>query len=172
MTDPLLAGFVVFLTNPTFGIPFLLLTGALLAWLLWEPAVPLYASETRRTFHPSDADGVSRSFYALRTRQYSRLVLDAIGRLDTVLRARHGVDLASVPRRGWPDVDGGLQVKLHDLKRRSAGVYAQARSQEPGASAALGFWRLSVEGRRHVRERLERFLLDCDYLTVQFGSPP
>jgi hypothetical protein len=173
MTDPLLAGFVTFLTNPEFGLPFVLLTCGLLAWMLWEPAVDLFRSTTRLTFHPSEGESVSRTFFALQAHQYSRLVLEAQWRLDGVLRRRWKFDLRALPLVDPPrTVPKEFLRDLGHLRNDLVGTYGAARRKDGVSkeSTARSPWRRASLSR--FEGRLERFLRECEFMTARAERVP
>ena len=167
MSIPLVDGFVAFITNPSFGLPFLVLTGGLLVWMLWEPAVLLYRSATRETFHPSDGESVSRTYFALRAEQYSRLVLEAQWRLDALLRRRFNFELRSLPIVPPRPLDAGWMGELRSIRSDLIETYSAARRRDtsPGIRSARRRFRKRSQERFEVR--LERFLRACDSLTTR-----
>jgi hypothetical protein len=166
MAIPILDVFLSFVGNPTFGLPFFLLAVALVVWLLWDPGVPLVRTVTRLTFRPAASDPVSRGYYALKGRQYSRVVVEAQRRLDWILQRRLHLTLSQlpvVPSPRFPLVGASLG-DLRRARSRLIGFYLSARRIEQGSPFRWAFWRSPAREEARFVGKLERFLRECDYL--------
>jgi hypothetical protein len=159
-----LHAFLLLLANPRIGLPLLLLTVALLLWLLAAPR----GRPRTRGFDPAvpvpDRDPVSRTVLALRTETYSEVLLEAFDRLDAALRRRRGLPILELPRStpAALAIPRAERKRLRRLAERLTRLHLYARELETGTRFRWDFWRSLASSRRRFFHRLDTLLGEVD----------
>jgi len=151
------SGIVGFLTDPTFGIPFLLvgvITAGLAWWVLIRTApLPDLGPTPPPEYWRIQPD--SRAFVTLQRGQYL-VAVDGLGRrLGTVVRERFHVRIAQKPELDSPAVDRLLPspLTLRSLVRDlSRAYYSAFRAEQPGWVAQRWPWLQRRNTRRASRD--------------------
>jgi hypothetical protein len=166
-----MTGWVAFVTDPSFGVPVLLLAGALGVWCalnLEEPPI----SARRRTPRPvPESDPVSRVVNAMEHGRFSVVLAEARERLDRTSAARFGVPTARLPRTTWgaSQLPAGAPSQARTLRRllrRVDRLEARTLRRESGIWLRLDFWRSHSELLRRFRSELASLLRDVTRATA------
>ncbi|MCI4331531.1 MAG: hypothetical protein L3K19_06760 [Thermoplasmata archaeon] len=155
---PELAGL---LTNPTFGLPFLLTAAVLGVWLYWNPLGAPASLGTRATWSAPDSDPVSKTYYALSGGRVSRVVATAYEQYEASVKTRFGRPLGQLPLTAWGRARTGI-ARAAELRRLAAQLreaYQQALLWEAPIRIRWAFWRTPQEDRAlfegRVHDRLD-----------------
>jgi hypothetical protein len=161
-------------SNPTIGLPVVLLVAASAVWSLrgvppgrltvgFEPRIP-----------DPDRDPVSRTFVALRRHAYSEVVRQVYERLDRALIVRCHLALAEVPwrrsvarRLGVPDPKGLEQSRI-----ALDSLHLWAARLETNSLFRRDFWRSPEASRQAFLRRLAKRLAIVDAQLRTLTSPP
>jgi hypothetical protein len=145
MTDPVISAFEALFLEPTLGIPILLTVWALLAWILWPPAVSeRRPGALRKSWFPPEADLPSRVYFALADGQYSRVLSALAQRLDDAVRSRYHLSLYRLPVTRWGARRLGIPeaTPLRKVLRMISSLHARALERESRFYIRWRFWRL------------------------------
>lgn len=172
MSDPggLAAFLVGFLTDPTFSIPLLLSAWALVAWVAWSPGGADVPPAFRATWAEPTGEMVSRMYYAVTDRAYSRVIGLAAEALDAATVRRCGMSAYGLPwtRAGARRIGLPEAPEVRRAVRELAQVHARATEREGRFRIRWRFWvPPAVEERRflgQVDRALGRTRSLCDRL--------
>ncbi|MCI4367219.1 MAG: hypothetical protein L3K08_05670, partial [Thermoplasmata archaeon] len=136
-------GWVVgFISDPRWGIPYLLLLEATILWVAWNPRAPTLLGARRISWTRPEGDAVSRMYYALQDQRYSVIVRWSRERIEELYVARSGVRLPTLPwtlRRRSPIVSD--PYNLRRLTQDLGNFEWEAREREVGVHLRWAFWR-------------------------------
>jgi hypothetical protein len=169
---------VGFLSDPSFGIPVLLLGGLLAVW--WGLNPHDYPMMVRRpTDRPvPDRDPVSRAILAFDRGRFSEVLEMATTRLDRVSTKRFGVRAARLPWTPWGlwRLEPARRSEARALRRLNARIErleATSLRRESGVWLRLDFWRSRDELLARFRRRLTPLLNDVSTLAARApGATP
>jgi hypothetical protein len=136
-------GWVIgFISDPRWGIPFLLLLEATILWIAWNPRAPGLLGARRTSWTRPEGDAVSRMYYALQDRRYSIVVRWSRERIEELYRARSGLKLPALPwtlRRRSKAIED--PYNLRRLTLELSAFEWEAREREIGVHLRWAFWR-------------------------------
>jgi hypothetical protein len=160
-----------FVTDPSFGVPVLLLSGTLVVW--WALNLHEYPTSVRRpTPRPvADRDPVSRTWNAFETGRFSEVLGRARERLDRTSQRRFGRPAARLPRTAWGArrLAGADPAEVRALRRLNARIErleAVTVRRESGIWFRLDFWRSHAELLGRFRDRLAPLLSEVTRATT------
>jgi hypothetical protein len=152
------------LLDPRVGLPLLLIVVSGLAWLLLAPR-----GRPRTTgFDPPvpvpDRDPVSRTVVALRTEEYSAVLLEAYDRLDASLRRHRGMPLDEVdrPPTGAKPLPPAERRRYRRLASNLTQLHLHALRLESSSWLRWDFWRGLEASRSWFFRRLDSLLGEVD----------
>ena len=159
MTEGPLAWVVGFISDPRWGIPFLLLLEATILWVAWNPRAPSLLGARRSSWTRPEGDAVSRMYYAVQDRRYSVIVRWSRERIEELYAARSGAKLPTLAwtfRRRSPDLAD--PYNLRRLTGDLAGFEWEAREREVGVHLRWAFWRTRRRDAALYEARVSRIL--------------
>jgi hypothetical protein len=151
---------VGFISDPRWGIPFLLILEATILWVAWNPRSPPLLGARRTSWARPEGDAVSRMYYAVQDRRYSVLVRWSRERIEELHRARSGgARLPALPwtfrRRSRSPSDPYV---LRRLTLDLSTFEWEARERELGVHLRWAFWRTRRRDAELYAARVERIL--------------
>ncbi|HEV2231168.1 MAG TPA: hypothetical protein VGV64_02095 [Thermoplasmata archaeon] len=146
-------------TDPALGLPFVILLGAVVGWILWNVRDrPIVVQ--RPTPRPlPDRDPVSRSYHNFRRGVFSDVLGRALARLDRTARSTYGVPADRLPwwpgavRRLAPTDPRGLRA-LRRLVQEVEGLRSVTVRREAGIWIRFDLWRDRPALLERFRQRL------------------
>ncbi|MCI4317899.1 MAG: hypothetical protein L3J96_05115 [Thermoplasmata archaeon] len=145
------------MTDPTVGLPILLLSATLGVWLFSNLRGFRSPELTRTTWLRPDRDAVSQTFYAIEDGRYSRLVRAVYDRCDRAVHTRYGVGLAELGWRPWPTKAGLIPERKELLQIRDSlsRRFTEAVGRELPFRFRWAFWRSPAEDDQRYLGRVD-----------------
>ena len=157
------------LTDPTIGIPILLVAVTLGVWLFSNFTGFRSAELTRTTWLRPDRDAVSQTFYAIEDRKYSRLLRAVYDRCDRAIHLRYSVGLADLGWRPWPTKAGRIPERKELLEIRDAlsRRFTEAVGREQPFRVRWAFWRGAAQDDRRYLARVDAAISRAETMVHQ-----
>jgi hypothetical protein len=166
-----MSAWMTFVTDPSFGLPTILLAGTVVLWWALDLAEPAI-SVLRPTARPvAEADPVSRTLNAFRHGRFSYVLGEARARLDRASSSRFNVPASRLPRTAWGArrLAGARADEARAMRRlyqRLERLEAVSVRRERGIWMRLDFWRSHAELLRRFRLALAPLLSEVSRATV------
>jgi hypothetical protein len=159
LTDAALSWVVGFISDPRWGIPFLLLLEATILWVAWNPRAPTILGARRASWSRPEGDPVSRMFYAVQDQRYSVIVRWSRERIEELYHARSGAKLPTLPwtlrRRSLSPTD---PYNLRRVTQDLSNFEWAALERETGVRIRWAFWRTRQRDTEIYEARVDRVL--------------
>jgi hypothetical protein len=173
VTDNPLLWVVGFISDPRWGIPFLLMLEATILWAAWNPRAPATLGARRTSWVRPDGDPVSRMFYALGDERFSIIVRWSRERIEELYEARSGQPLPAIPwglfrRPDLPDNRFHLRRLTLDL----GAIEWDAQEREAGDHIRWAFWRTRERDSTLYKARVDRLLTRAQNAILDLEAAP